>query len=94
MAQKFCYNGCTKYIDMEAPYCIFINYLKFIDNCKICFAISQYICNINAWIVDKTMLSSIHGKAKYISIPIDSTIEYVIIDMAVIIVMGDKSFKF
>ena len=93
MVQKPCHNFCTKYIDMEAPYCIFINYLKFIDNCKIWFAISQYICNINAWIIDK-MLSSIHGKAKYISIPIDSTIEYVIIDMAVIIVMGDKSFEF
>ena len=71
MAQMPFNNGCTKYIVMEAPHCSFINYLKLIGNYKICVAISQYICNINAWIIDK-MLSSIHGKAKYISIPIDS----------------------
>ena len=72
MAQMPFNNGCTKYIVMEAPHCSFINYLKLIGNYKICLAISQHIYNINACIIDKMMLSSIHEKAKYISIPIDS----------------------
>ena len=70
MVQKPCNNGCNKYIDMEAPHCILINYLKFISNCKICVAICQYICNINSCIIDRIMLSSIPGKAKYISFTI------------------------